>query len=207
MFTLWNKGAKEDLINEIISKNDNMHDSLITLVKDKFGNYVVQKMIEYSDNDQKDRIIQKIISSGTLKKKDSYSKHVVTCIEKLGYNIQTGQKKQNQMNIENTNNGNDSQNNNINNNMGNNMNNNFANMNNLNNFQNNINNLGNMNINLNNQNLEGLNIFNNDLNMNQLENQLSNMEAMNQMNLNNFQDNDYQLELNDFQNNHGNNEF
>lgn len=63
------RNKKEDLINEIVSKEDNVHDSLITLVKDKFGNYVVQKMIEYSDNEQKERIIQKIITSGALKKR------------------------------------------------------------------------------------------------------------------------------------------
>ena len=55
------KAQKDDLINEIVSKEDNVHDSLISLVKDKFGNYVVQKMIEYSEPDQKERIIQKII--------------------------------------------------------------------------------------------------------------------------------------------------
>ena len=38
---------KANLINELLSKDDNVHDSLISLVKDKFGNYVVQKMIEY----------------------------------------------------------------------------------------------------------------------------------------------------------------
>ena len=43
--------------------------------------------------------------------------------------------------------------------------------------------------------------------MNQLDNQLLNKDNMNNMNLNNFPDNDYQLELNDFQNNQGNNEF
>ena len=47
--------------------------------------------------------------------------------------------------------------------------------------------------------------------MNHLENPLlnnNNFDAINNMNLNNFyESNDYQLELNDFQNNQGNNEF
>ena len=51
------KEQKDDLINEIVSKDDNVHDSLITLVKDKFGNYVVQKMIEYSEPEQKDKAL------------------------------------------------------------------------------------------------------------------------------------------------------
>ena len=87
------KEQKDSLINEILSKNDNVHDSLITLVKDKFGNYVIQKMIEYSEPEQKEAIIQKIISSGALKKKDNFSKHVISCIDKLGYDINTRKKK------------------------------------------------------------------------------------------------------------------
>ena len=85
---------KEDLINEIIeSKEENGHDPLTTLVKDKFGNYVIQKMIEYADPEQKEKIIKKILNSEILKKKYSYSKHVISYIEKLGYNVSTGQKK------------------------------------------------------------------------------------------------------------------
>ena len=195
------KEQKDDLINEIVYKDDNVHDSLINLVKDKFGNYVVQKMIEYSDPEQREQIIQKIISSGAVKKKDSYSKHVITCIEKLGYNITTGQKKQSQTNIPNNNIGSNSMNN-IDSDMNNNMNN-IGNIN-LNNI-----NLNNLNLNnlSNSQSLEGL-FNNNDLNMNQFENQLlnnNNYENINSMNLNNFPDN-YQFELNDF-NSKGNNEF
>ena len=40
-------------INTNKERNEKMHNSLIALVKDKFGNYVVQKMIEYSDDDKR----------------------------------------------------------------------------------------------------------------------------------------------------------
>ena len=36
------KEEKDHLIDEIILKGDRVHNSLISLVKDKFGNYVVQ---------------------------------------------------------------------------------------------------------------------------------------------------------------------
>ena len=62
-----------------------VHDSLLNMVKDKFGNYVVQKMIEYSDQKTKDNIIKRIISSQSLKKRDGFSKHVINFIEKMGY--------------------------------------------------------------------------------------------------------------------------
>ena len=51
---------KNRLIEEILSKGEKVHNSLISLVKDKFGNYVVQKMIEYSDKEKKDEIVKKI---------------------------------------------------------------------------------------------------------------------------------------------------
>ena len=64
-----------------------MHDSLISLVKDKFGNYVVQKMIENSEEDKKEEIIKRILNSYLVKRKEGYTKHVFNYIENLGYNI------------------------------------------------------------------------------------------------------------------------
>ena len=61
--------------------------SAFSLVKDKFGNYVVQKMIEYSDDDKRKEIINKILNSKIIKKKDGYTKHVLIYIEKLGFNV------------------------------------------------------------------------------------------------------------------------
>lgn len=44
------------------------------MVKDKFGNYVVQKMIEVADYSIKEVIIKRIISSQSLKKRDGFCK-------------------------------------------------------------------------------------------------------------------------------------
>ena len=60
-----------------------MQECLLSMVKDKFGNYVVQKIIEYSDLKTRDNIINRIISSQSLKKRDGFSKHVINFIEKL----------------------------------------------------------------------------------------------------------------------------
>jgi hypothetical protein len=81
------KEEKDHLIDEIILKDDKMYNSLISLVKDKYGNYVVQKMIEYSDKGKKDEIVKKILNSPMLNKKDGYTKHVLNYIEKFGYTI------------------------------------------------------------------------------------------------------------------------
>ena len=127
-------------------------------------------MIEYSEPDQKERIIQKIISSGALKKKDGFAKHVINYIEKLGYNVTTGQQKGN------TNPGNSP------NLMTNSM-----------NFVDNQN-LG-QDFNLFNGNNFQDQQFNAQLMTNNMNNNFEGMNSLN-MNMNNFQDNDYQLGLN-----------
>jgi hypothetical protein len=61
------------------------------MVKDKYGNYVVQKMIEVADVKTKENIIKRIISSQSLKKRDGFcilllltiAKHVINFIEKI----------------------------------------------------------------------------------------------------------------------------
>jgi len=54
--------------------DDQTNESLLALVKDKYGNYVVQKMIEYADDKTKEIIIKRIISSQALKKRDGFCK-------------------------------------------------------------------------------------------------------------------------------------
>ena len=68
-------------------------DSLLAMVRDKYGNYVVQKLIEVADQKMKDNIVKRIITSQSLKKRDGFckiiiilAKHVINFIEKLGFN-------------------------------------------------------------------------------------------------------------------------
>ena len=65
---------KSEIISEIILKDDETNDSLLAMVKDKFGNYVVQKMIEVAESNIKELIIKRIISSQSLKKRDGFCK-------------------------------------------------------------------------------------------------------------------------------------
>lgn len=83
---------RKEIIEEIISKDDQINDSLLAMVKDKYGNYVVQKMIEVADVKIKENIIKRIISSQSLKKRDGFckiqinlAKHVINFIEKMGF--------------------------------------------------------------------------------------------------------------------------
>ncbi len=67
-----NISQKNEIISEIILKDDETSESLLAMVKDKYGNYVVQKMIEVASNNIKDLIIKRIISSQSLKKRDGF---------------------------------------------------------------------------------------------------------------------------------------
>jgi pumilio RNA-binding family len=98
-------GSKEkrySIIDEVLSKDDYLHDSLISLVKDKFGNYVVQKMIENSEEDKKNEIIKRILNSYLVKRKEGYTKHVLNYIDQLGYNTNINNFNK-QMNVNNNN--------------------------------------------------------------------------------------------------------
>jgi hypothetical protein len=63
------------------------------MVRDKYGNYVVQKLIEVADPRMKENIVKRIINSQSLKKKDGFcnnfinplAKHVIKFIENLGF--------------------------------------------------------------------------------------------------------------------------
>lgn len=66
-------------------------DKLLTLINDKFGNYCIQKMIEYSPKNIQILIIKKIASLD-LKSGEGYcniyfnsAKHIADFIEKKGY--------------------------------------------------------------------------------------------------------------------------
>jgi len=83
-----NQNQRKEIIDEIILKDDMINDSLLAMIKDKYGNYVVQKMIEVADNKTKENIVKRIINSQVLKKRDGFSKHVISFIEKMGFSAQ-----------------------------------------------------------------------------------------------------------------------
>lgn len=80
-------GTREQInliVQEIIEFDNRNNEVLFTLVKDKYGNYVVQKMIEVADLNAKEILVKKINNSQALKKRDGFSKHVISLIEKMG---------------------------------------------------------------------------------------------------------------------------
>lgn len=54
------------------------------MMKDRYGNYVIQKCIEFSKGKQREKIIKKITAcANILRKQANYSRHVYNFIEKL----------------------------------------------------------------------------------------------------------------------------
>lgn len=54
------------------------------MLKDRYGNYVIQKCIEVSKGKQKEILIKKIKDCAyVLKKQQNYSRHVYNFIEKM----------------------------------------------------------------------------------------------------------------------------
>ncbi len=49
-------------------------DSLLAMVRDKYGNYVVQKLIEVADYRMKENMVKRIINSQALKMRDGFCK-------------------------------------------------------------------------------------------------------------------------------------
>ena len=86
---------KKNIINQILAFDDDKKDCIFTLTKDKFGNYVVQKMIEYSDDKTKKNIIDRILSNPGIKKKEGFTKHVINLIEKINGQIKHQEDKNN----------------------------------------------------------------------------------------------------------------
>mmetsp|Transcript_5632 Transcript_5632/g.5145 ORF Transcript_5632/g.5145 Transcript_5632/m.5145 type:complete len:107 (-) Transcript_5632:168-488(-) len=61
-----------------------MNGPLYQMMKDRYGNYVIQKCIEVSKGKQRDTLLRRIRAcANILKKQANYSRHVYNFIEKM----------------------------------------------------------------------------------------------------------------------------
>ncbi|XP_028773708.1 pumilio homolog 6, chloroplastic [Neltuma alba] len=72
---------RELLINEILGHDDD--DNLLTMMKDQFGNYVVQKIIDMCSENQRSVLVSRIKAHAHALKKYTYGKHIVARMEQL----------------------------------------------------------------------------------------------------------------------------
>ena len=83
-----NQKQRKEIINEIMLLDEKQNNSIITLVQNKFGNYVIQKIIEYSDIPTQKKIVEKILKNENLLKNEGFSKYVLNFIQKINSNKQ-----------------------------------------------------------------------------------------------------------------------
>lgn len=53
------------------------------MMKDQYGNYVVQKVLEVCDDTQREQLLQRVRAQLCTLKKYTYGKHIVARMEKL----------------------------------------------------------------------------------------------------------------------------
>ncbi|KAI9193305.1 ARM repeat-containing protein [Polychytrium aggregatum] len=73
-------GSKKDrqlLIEEVVQTKPDGSSPLVAMMKDQYANYVVQKMLDVVDGDQKELLIQKIKPHLASLKKYTYGKHLI----------------------------------------------------------------------------------------------------------------------------------
>ncbi|KAJ1676384.1 mRNA binding protein puf3, partial [Spiromyces aspiralis] len=95
-------GSFEDrqaLINEIVSPNNEDSSNLLAMVKDQYANYVVQKMLDVVENEQKALLLSRIQANIHLLKRYPYGKHLINKVEKHSYDMQLQQSKQQQQRV------------------------------------------------------------------------------------------------------------
>ena len=97
--TFGNEHQKMDIINEVYEFTMKDEELIINMVRDKFANYVVQKIIEFSKNEIQQKLINIILSRQNRIKNEGFSKHVLNYIEKINNGINKGNKFKNNNNI------------------------------------------------------------------------------------------------------------
>ena len=78
-----NEKQRKDIINEILLLDEEKKGIIISMAQDKFGNYVIQKIIEYSEPLIKQKIISKILKDKNILKTEGFSRHVINYIQKF----------------------------------------------------------------------------------------------------------------------------
>lgn len=77
------KHDRQELIDEVVNMRPDGIIPLIVMMKDQFANYVIQKMLDVVDYEQRDVLIEKIKPHLSSLRKFTYGKHLITKIEKI----------------------------------------------------------------------------------------------------------------------------
>ena len=92
---------RREIIDEILRSNNyevseensggqQLNGALYNMMRDRYGNYVIQKCIEVSTGKQREVLMKKITAcANVLKKQVNYSRHVYNFIEKMSSGADT----------------------------------------------------------------------------------------------------------------------
>jgi len=82
-----NKKERQEMIDELLGKGISSRDlkstPMFAMMKDGYANYVVQKIIEFSDEAQRKQLIDVIKPHVATVRRTTYGKHIIACIEKF----------------------------------------------------------------------------------------------------------------------------
>jgi len=74
---------RAQLIYAIIGEQGEAHPALLTMMRDRFGNYIVQRVIALAQGPQRDALLWKLHEyMPALKKSNTYGKHIISALER-----------------------------------------------------------------------------------------------------------------------------
>ncbi|KAG8057256.1 hypothetical protein GUJ93_ZPchr0002g26038 [Zizania palustris] len=76
-------GAERDLLIKEILEQTEGNNCLLAMMKDKYGNYVIQKMLETCNEQQKEVLVSRVKCHLPLLRKYTYGKHIISRVEHL----------------------------------------------------------------------------------------------------------------------------
>ena len=84
--TYGSEEERQDIFSEIIGTPGNFDTArILSMVKDQFGNYVIQRIIEYGTHPQRDAVYEVVYENYELLSTVQYSRHVLTRLHNLHY--------------------------------------------------------------------------------------------------------------------------
>merc|ERR1711957_733776 len=74
---------RAELVDAVVGLPGEPHPPLLTMMRDRFGNYIVQRVIALAQGPQKDALLWKLNEHmPALKKSNTYGKHIISALEK-----------------------------------------------------------------------------------------------------------------------------
>jgi hypothetical protein len=74
---------RQHIIDEIMEVNTDSSSPLLAMMKDGFGNYVIQKLLDVTEGEQRSQLVAKIKPQLLALKRYTYGKHLASSMSSL----------------------------------------------------------------------------------------------------------------------------